>query len=194
MNFIETYKIDHEICDNFIDLFHKFKAHHSHGQIIKNDGKGGVQDLNIKDSTDLSINLWKSQSQPTVKKYKKILTNNLLEYGNKYEMVQQLQVGLADIFNIQYYKPNGGYKTWHFERHQHEQSRIFAFMTYLNDVQDGGTHFLYQDLTLEAKKGDTVIWPAEWTHAHKSQISTTHEKYITTGWFSLIPDKDDGSS
>ena len=38
MNFIETYKIDHEICDNFIDLFHKFKAHHSHGQIIKNDG------------------------------------------------------------------------------------------------------------------------------------------------------------
>ena len=109
-------------------------------------------------------------------------------------MVQKLSIGLANIFNIQHYKPNGGYKAWHFERHHNEQLRIFAFMTYLNDVPDGGTEFLYQDLTLKAKKGDTVIWPAEWTHTHKSQISTTHEKYIATGWFSLIPDKDNGSS
>ena len=194
MNFIETYKVDHDMCDKFIDLFHKFKSHHSHGQVMMNDKKGGQQDKNIKDSTDLSINWWNSQSQPTVKKYQEILTNNFLDYRKKYEMVQQLSIGLANIFNIQHYKPNGGYKAWHFERHHNEQLRIFAFMTYLNDVPDGGTEFLYQDLALKAKKGDTVIWPAEWTHTHKSQISTTHEKYIATGWFSLIPDKDNGSS
>ena len=54
--------------------------------------------------------------------------------------------------------------------------------------------FVDKFLTLEETKGDTVIWPAEWTHTHKSQISKTHEKYIATGWFSLIPDKNNGSS
>jgi hypothetical protein len=33
-------------------------------------------------------------------------------------------------------------------------------MTYLNDVDDGGTDFLYQKLTTPAKKGLTLIWPA----------------------------------
>ena len=50
MNFIETYKVDHDICDKFIDLFHQFESHHSHGQIMKGDEKGGVQDLSVKDS------------------------------------------------------------------------------------------------------------------------------------------------
>ena len=72
-------------------------------------------------------------------------------------MVQQLRVGLTDIFNIQHYKPNGGYKAWHFERHHNEQLRIFAFMTYLNDVPDGGTDFLYQDLTLEGMSLANII-------------------------------------
>ena len=87
MNFIETYKVDHDICDKFIDLFHQFESHHSHGQIMKGDEKGGVQDLSVKDSTDLSINWWRSQSQPTVKKYQEILTNNFLDYRNKYNKI-----------------------------------------------------------------------------------------------------------
>ena len=58
-------------------------------------------------------------------------------------------------------------------------------MTYLNDVPDGGTEFYYQETTTKAKKGDTVIWPTEWTHTHKSQVSKKHEKYIATGWLEL---------
>ena len=195
MNFIEISPLNNiKLCDEFIELFHQFKSHHSRGQVMKNDTKGGVEDKNVKDSTDLSINWWKSQSQPTVKAYQEELEIKFLNYRNKYEMCQQLRVGLTDIFNIQYYKPNGGYKAWHFERHHNEQKRIFAFMTYLNDVPDGSTEFFYQNMTIKAKKGDTVIWPAEWTHTHKSQISKVNDKYIATGWFGLISDKEHGSS
>jgi hypothetical protein len=56
-------------------------------------------------------------------------------------------------------------------------------MTYLNDVNDGGTEFLYQKITSPAKKGLTLIWPADWTHTHRGQISKTKEKSIITGWF-----------
>ena len=58
-------------------------------------------------------------------------------------------------------------------------------MTYLNSVEDGGTEFKYQNLITPAKKGLTLIWPAQWTHTHRGQISGTKEKYIVTGWFNF---------
>ena len=42
--------------------------------------------------------------------------------------------------------------------------------------------FWFQKLTSPAKKGLTLIWPADWTHLHKGQISQTDTKYILTGW------------
>ena len=42
--------------------------------------------------------------------------------------------------------------------------RVLAFMTYLNDVEEGGeTSFHYYDINVQPKKGKTMIWPAEWT-------------------------------
>ena len=76
---------------------------------------------------------------------------------------------------------------WHCERSDIATcKRVLVFMTYLNDLPDGGTMFKNQDLTIPAKKGLTLIWPAEWTHTHKGQISNTKEKYIVTGWYHLI--------
>lgn len=58
-------------------------------------------------------------------------------------------------------------------------------MTYLNDVQNGGTEFLYQKITTKAKKGLTLIWPSDFTHTHRGQICDK-TKYIITGWFDFI--------
>ena len=59
-------------------------------------------------------------------------------------------------------------------------------MTYLNDVPNGGTEFLFQKLKVPAKKGLTLIWPTDFTHAHRGIISKTNEKYIITGWFNYV--------
>ena len=89
----------------------------------------------------------------------------------------------VENIQIQKYEPNQGFKTWHCERSSiRQQTRCLAFMTYLNDVPDGGTEFMYQKLTSPAKKGLTMIWPSDWTHVHKGQISKQHTKYIITGW------------
>ena len=55
-------------------------------------------------------------------------------------------------------------------------------MTYLNNLDDGGTHFKYYNYTTKAIKGKTLIWPAAFTHTHVGQISYTKEKTIVTGW------------
>ena len=56
-------------------------------------------------------------------------------------------------------------------------------MTYLNDVNDGGaTYFSHYDLEVKPIKGLTLIWPAEWTHAHRGNVLKTGLKYIITGW------------
>ena len=64
-------------------------------------------------------------------------------------------------------------------------------MTYLNDVSDGGTEFLHQNLNIPAEKGLTLIWPSDWTHTHKDVISKNDCKYLITGWFNYTaPYKD----
>ena len=56
-------------------------------------------------------------------------------------------------------------------------------MTYLNDVEnDGETEFLHYGLKIKPESGKTIIWPAEWTHAHAGEILKVETKYIITGW------------
>ena len=180
-NFINVTSLeDINLCDDLISLFHEYEHQHAQGQML-----GDVKNKDFKDSTDLSI-LWEdSERIATIKKYQEDLTKQVEKYGDKYEIIKTLKIHFTKAFNIQFYKPKGGYTKWHFERDHNTQERAFAFMTYLNDVPNGGTEFYYQGTTTQAKKGDTVVWPAEWTHVHKSQISKEHEKYIATGWLEL---------
>jgi len=61
-------------------------------------------------------------------------------------------------------------------------------MTYLNDVSEGGeTEFSYYDLKVKPAAGKTLIWPAEWTHAHRGCSVESGRKYIVTGWLHLAP-------
>jgi len=89
---------------------------------------------------------------------------------------------MTESCQIQRYKPGEGCKIWHFERSSKAENRCLVFMTYLNDVPDAGTHFKYQDLTTPAEKGLTLMWPTDFSHTHKGQITKHHEKYIITGW------------
>ena len=50
-------------------------------------------------------------------------------------------------------------------------------------MQDGGnTRFTHYDLSIKPEIGKTLIWPAEWTHAHAGEVLKSGVKYIITGW------------
>ena len=181
-SFIGGWFIDESICDELID-FHKNSSNKVDGK-QEEDGKL-IINKNIKDSTDVGIWPKDFSKYECIDFYMKNVFECLRRYGEKYPYAVSVpRFGIKDSLNIQYYKPGGGYKRWHFENGSiRHLKRHLVFMTYLNDVEDGGTEFYYQNICTPAKKGLTVIWPATWTHIHKGQITKKNEKYIATGWF-----------
>ena len=174
--------IPHGICDDLITLFKDSEGYQQPGVV----GPPLRIDPDEKRSTEVPLH--PSYNHPTFMLYQKLLESIIHLYEKKYPEVEALsKFGLVDACQIQYYKKGEGYKKWHFERTNGKQNRCLVFMTYLNDVTDGGTHFKYQDLTTPAEKGLTLIWPTDFTHTHKGQITDKHEKYIITGWLGFDP-------
>lgn len=183
MNFIHEGYIDNlDLCDEIIQY---------HKNSITFDGTtfGGV-DKSIKDSKDCDLKGSLFAEYVLVE-----LQNILNDYVKKFPMCNTYNpFAVVEPVVVQHYLPNGGFKEWHTERTGHSESsnkRHLVFLTYLNDVPDGGTEFYNQGIITTAKKGKTLIWPVDWTYTHRGQISTTQEKYVVTGWYSFIERKND---
>ena len=122
----------------------------------------------------------------------KILASTLLTYIGKYrekykEIDNVATWELAELYNLQRYKPGQGYHNPHCENMDGPSVRILAWMFYLNTVTDnGGTRFTNWDITTDAVEGRLVIWPAYWTHTHHGVMSETQTKYIATGWYDFV--------
>lgn len=184
-NFVEQYTIPHDVCDHLVRWYEGNKHEAKDGEC-----GSGVQKT-IKDSKDLTVH--PTYDEEPFLKYKTLLHEHIKQYSTKYHFLneQACRFGLVEPLIIQKYPINGGYKAEHAEKAgflDKTLKRCLVWMTYLNDVDDGGTEFIYQNVTYKAIKGNTLIFPAEWTHMHKGQISKTKEKIIITGWYSHLWD------
>ena len=173
--------INYDVCDDIITWFEDNESLTTKGTC----GKGRVDPL-IKDSTDLSLIV----NEDLLKDYWGQLDVVCANYINKYPWCEKNQQSFRDVQlpNIQRYYPGQGFKQYHCEKtgaqpEGHGGYRHLVYMTYLNDVPDGGTHFLHQDFYCPAIKGLTIIWPTDWMFMHKGVISQTSTKYIATGWY-----------
>tara|TARA_Y100000996_G_scaffold345112_1_gene282970 strand:+ start:680 stop:1300 length:621 start_codon:yes stop_codon:yes gene_type:complete len=174
-NFIMQFEldlIDSKICDDLIE-YHKDNTDYK--------SKGETLYKNDKKSKDVHVG--GNCQHPVIQKYMRYIIECTMAYKMRYDYALH-ELNLAEGFNIQYYPPEWGFPKWHNERSmQLTHQRALVFMTYLNDVEDGGgTEFKYQKLRFNAKKGTTLIWPPDFTHTHRGVISPTQEKYISTGW------------
>ena len=177
--------IDSAICDRLVDWFEANPQEQKTGVLLQD-----TIDKSLKDSTDTNI-LPKWQEQPFLDYFTE-LGQVVEEYKKMYPMCDTFQHnwGVVEGVNIQRYKPGQGFHTWHCERTGPESAhRHMVFMTYLNDVTDGGeTEWVYQKTKIKPEKGLTVIWSADYTFSHRGITSPTQTKYITTGWYGYIDD------
>ena len=186
-NFIGGWYLDEDICDTIIE-YHK-KSENKH------EGNIGFHrvDKTIKDSIDVSLR----QQDDIYGMYVLNLQKVVDEYVKMYPSCNcQNPWTILEPINIQQYEPGGGYHAWHTERVTTQVpcniTRHLVFMTYLNDVTDGGeTEFYHQKLKIKPEKGLTLVWPTDWTFQHRGVVSPTQEKYIITGWFNYV-DRPDG--
>ena len=183
--FIEQYYINKKVCDDLVNFF-KNSPNKNPGLVYK-EGKHYVN-KKCKNSIDLSFYPEKSRELEFVN-YWKELSFCIKKYLKKWKEANEVDTfSIIEPVNIQYYPPGGGYPVYHFERgNVNTIRRHLVFMTYLNNVDDGGeTEWKYQKLKIKPKKGLTVIWPVDWTFTHRGIISKTQDKYIITGWYTII--------
>jgi len=177
-NFIRIYQVNKKICDDLIK-YHKlnveYKAEGTDDSMIVNK--------DVKESIDVLF--FNPSKNKTIINFFNILGVCITKYLTEFNLNMRVHTEVGNL--IQHYPINGGFKKFHFENGGIlTKDRKFVYMLYLNDVPDGGTEFKYQEISLNAKKGDLVIWPAEFTHTHRGIVSNTKEKYIATGWFKMM--------
>ena len=172
---------DDDLCKEIINFFEENKN-------LQRDGvSGSGKNLEIKKTTDIVVNAndLKNEKFKCLNKYINNLFESFKDYQNQWPFLKSLFKELhIGKFNIQKYSPGGHFAKVHTERSSISSShRLFAWMTYLNNVEDGGTtHFSHYNIEIKPEIGKTLIWPAEWTHAHNGKILNSGVKYIVTGW------------
>ena len=183
-NFIGSWAIEPQsVCDELIAYFELNKSRQKQGSTSEGE------DLETKNAIDLTISP-KELLLPENKCFQTYFTalfechaDYTMQWPFLKELAKELDIGR---FNIQRYQRNQHFQKVHTERSGiGNLHRLFAWMTYLNDVaaEDGGsTIFTHYGLKFQPQKGQTLIWPAEWTHAHKGSMLTDKSKYIITGW------------
>ena len=184
-SFIHGCYIPDRICDDLIKYFDEHPDRQAIGKIYDVNRKKSIEDVSKKESIEIGFYVYEDEEDARLlSEYLVYLNLCIREYEYKYDRARLMSsYGITEGINLQKYEPGGGYKNWHADRcGSADESRCLVFMTYLNNVSEGGTEFMYQKITSPAKKGLTIIWPTDWTHTHKGQISQTHKKYILTGW------------
>ena len=185
-NFVWGRQIDDKICDGLIEFWENQRfLNVVEGQVYA-QGEIAV-DKDYKDSLDCIIP--PQIAMPMIQDYLGALQGVVDDYINAFPFCNTSKFRVVEPLSMQHYPIGGGFKKWHTERINSLPGSVYrhlVFMTYLNDVPDGGTEWYHQDLYIPAKKGYTVVWPADWTHFHRGRVSETSEKKIITGWLSYV--------
>ncbi len=178
-DFIFTDKIDEGVCKNLINIFECNEKYHFKGEVATEGDN--IVDYSQKKSIDLELSNF---NLPVINEYHSQLQKLLMGYIQTYPEVNKLPQFSSTTARIQKYDEDGHFNCWHFERGVGTGNRCLVYMTYLNDVEEGGeTYFKYQNKKIKPEVGKTIIWPSDWTHTHKGVSPKSGFKYIATGWY-----------
>ena len=179
-SYIECYDdaLTKEECRTLISLFEKgqktpgYTYHHGE-RIVDSDIKKSLEldALDLYDGSSLSAIVYRALA-PCINKYQE-----------KYNNLNNISFWECDsIFTFQKFESeHDGFKSWHTEQGAGTPNRIAVWHFYLNDAESGTEFMSYP--TVNAKMGRCVIWPAAWTHVHRS-APNKGLKYIISGWMS----------
>ncbi|KZR69985.1 2OG-Fe(II) oxygenase [Prochlorococcus sp. MIT 1303] len=172
------------ICDEIISFFDENTAKQTKGLT------GDYLDKSVSTKRELSISSEKIafSSHEMFKAYSNFLHCCYKDYLDQWPFLQALeQTAEANTFNIKRYNEGECFESMDAERDLKNLHRFFTFVTFLNDVERGGSiHFNHYDLDIQPQKGLTLIWPAGYTHAHSGNIVGRGIEYMITGWVDLV--------
>ncbi len=176
-------------------LIYKLEEAVVNNEAYKGESAAG-SDVEIKKSTDYNIlnnDKHAELSNLVMDKFNTTLSNVYLDNFPGIEDFNHHRIvngkTYYPLLQIQKYdKGSGHYNTWHVEQEDlNSSTRIFVFILYLNDVEEGGeTGFLIKEngeyVKVKPKTGRLIIHPASWPFIHKGFKPESSDKYILTTW------------
>ena len=189
-NFIGCWVLKNlDLCDELVEVFES-------NQNMQKPGVTAERKIQeeIKKSTDITIapNELEKEKFHSVSKYVQHLKICYLDYIEQWDFLKSsMPVMHIGPFNLQRYQKGDHFGALHAERTRLSRAhRTFAWMTYLNDVLEGGeTIFPMFGVSVKPVRGKTLLWPSEWTHAHLGKAVEKGNKYIITGWMHFPDEK-----
>ncbi len=190
MQFVGDFRVDPALCARLVALH---RACDRQGLVkpgAMSKGDRAVVDARKKDSFDVFVAAIPAalQDEYGIPEYMAALKGCLDQYTAQHPLLREVGTyRMTESPILQHYRPGGGFKLEHFERSSlATTTRMLVWMTFLNDVTDGGgTRFTYQQHTFDAVGGRTLIWPSDFTHTHAGVVSPSQHKYIITGWLNF---------
>ena len=147
-----------------------------------------------KVSTDISL-VAIVRSDPEAFALSDVIVRGITSALNKYLQDRPLfrdcspeqSLFVIPIFNLQRYAPGEGFKRWHCDwtisdEATEPMNRVLAWILYCNDLDSGGTEFLWQEHHEPAERGKLLIFPAGLSHIHRGRVNERATKTIATGW------------
>ena len=180
-DFIGVYEniLSKEECDYIINQFNLIEQNEKKEVI-----RGNVRYQGSLNRLDFSLKPTEEIKQLIGRR----LHNALVSYCEHYFVIQPLKLISCEV-KLQRTPLRGGYHIWHSEQDCLKYAnRVLAWTIYLNDIphNEGETEFLWQGVRVNPKMGRCAIWPAAFTHTHRGNPVYTHDKYIATGWYTLM--------
>tara|TARA_B100001057_G_C22726255_1_gene901826 strand:- start:234 stop:824 length:591 start_codon:yes stop_codon:yes gene_type:complete len=181
--------VDNSVSDEFCtEAIQYFKNADKAGLVedrrnIEPHNRHEVSDFNTGLSAISALNT--EACQILLADYINFFWKNVYEkYVDEYDILRKAAEHRVYNVKMQRTKPGQAFSNWHFEQMSRYTSiRILTFITYLNDIEEGGeTEFLYYPKRIKPKKGTTILFPGSFSHTHRGNQPLKETKYILTGW------------
>jgi len=183
-HFIGSWYIDESLLDDLVDYFNTSHTKHKPGKL-----ENGQLSKEKRNSIELTVSPKEIQEGKLdfFQKYFAEVSNCYKDYVTQWEYLgENLKKIYVSKFEIEKFLISGHHIDYHCDRKNILSShKAFSWITFLNDVKkdEGSLYFKYFDLSIQPKKGLTLIWPSDWTHVHRQESLKTQDKFIIKGNF-----------
>jgi hypothetical protein len=172
---IHENSLESDVCDFLISLFDQVSDKHERHD---NEGKPNFTQFNLTEHRELSseVNLVHNHIIKKIFQYRDFY----YEYIDKRVFPSEHAL---EQFRIKKYNPGGNDRfDTHVDIINYESARRFlSFTWYLNDVESGG-ETIFDDLSIQPKKGTLLIFPPLWMFPHKGNPPISGPKYIMSAY------------
>jgi len=180
-----------EFCQELVDFFENNPQYRHKGEMA-----GGLN-TEVKDTTDLNLfnypELMERYGDFVLSKFNEVVSEyaESLPFQNKFDAPSVLFYENSEYTTCQiqkYDKGVGHYNAFHFETDNASNCcRVFVFILYLNDVEEGGeTEILYSRTKTKPKTGRVICHPATFPFVHNGHTPISDDKYILTTWLNYV--------